>query len=341
MSKLADRLGRPIRNLRLSVTDRCNLRCQYCMPEEEYRWLPKDDLLSFEEIARITDQFTQLGVDKVRITGGEPLLRRQLPTLIKALAERPQLRDIAMTTNAVLLEDHAQDLKDAGLSRVTVSLDTLDPETFQLLARRDDIERVHKGLRAAHEVGFQNTKIDTVAIRGVNDGEFGDLISYARSINAEVRFIEYMDVGGATRWRMDRVVSRARILEILSAKFGSIRELPRTDAAPADRFELADGTTFGIISSVTQPFCATCDRARLTADGMWFTCLYAQTGTDLRQLIRGGASDEALHAKLIEVWAGRQDRGAEVRAGMHERAPLAEQANLRENPHLEMHTRGG
>ena len=208
-------------------------------------------------------------------------------------------------------------------------------------ARRDDIERVHKGLRAAHEVGFQNTKIDTVAIRGVNDGEFGDLISYARSINAEVRFIEYMDVGGATRWRMDRVVSRARILEILSAKFGSIRELPRTDAAPADRFELADGTTFGIISSVTQPFCATCDRARLTADGMWFTCLYAQTGTDLRQLIRGGASDEALHAKLIEVWAGRQDRGAEVRAGMHERAPLAEQANLRENPHLEMHTRGG
>jgi cyclic pyranopterin phosphate synthase len=150
-----------------------------------------------------------------------------------------------------------------------------------------------------------------------------------------------MDVGGATRWRMDRVVSRARILEILSAKFGSIRELPRHDAAPADRFELKDGTTFGIISSVTQPFCATCDRARLTADGMWFTCLYAETGTDLRQLVRSGASDEALHEKLIEVWAARHDRGAEVRAGMKDRAPLAELANLRANPHLEMHTRGG
>jgi len=341
MSELSDRLGRPIRNLRLSVTDRCNLRCQYCMPEEEYRWLPKDDVLSFEEITRIVDAFLKVGVDKVRITGGEPLLRRQLPTLIKALAERPQLRDIALTTNAVLLEDHAQDLKDAGLHRVTVSLDTLNAETFQMLTRRDDIERVHKGLRAAREAGFQNTKIDTVAIRGVNDGEFADLLDYARSIDAELRFIEYMDVGGATRWRMDRVVSRDRILEILSARFGSIRELPRTDAAPADRFELQDGTTFGVISSVTRPFCATCDRARLTADGMWFTCLYAETGTDLRRLVRAGASDEDLRTKIIEVWAARRDRGAEVRAGMEERTPLAEQTSLRENPHLEMHTRGG
>lgn len=341
MSKLSDRLGRPIRNLRLSVTDRCNLRCQYCMPEEEYRWLPKDDLLSFEEITRIVDQFTKIGVDKVRITGGEPLLRRQLSVLIHALAERPHLRDIAMTTNAVLLEKHAQELKDAGLHRVTVSLDTLDPATFQMLARRDDLERVHEGLRAARDVGFENTKIDTVAIRGVNDGEFADLISYGKSVGAEVRFIEYMDVGGATRWRMDRVVSRERILEILSAKFGSIRELPRTDAAPADRFELKDGTAFGIISSVTQPFCATCDRARLTADGMWFTCLYAETGTDLRQIVRAGTSDDALHEKLIEVWGARRDRGAEVRAGMKDRAPLAEQASLRDNPHLEMHTRGG
>lgn len=341
MSKLSDRLGRPIRNLRLSVTDRCNLRCQYCMPEEEYRWLPKDDLLSFEEITRIVDQFTRIGVDKVRITGGEPLLRRQLSVLVQELAKRPQLRDIAMTTNAVLLAKHAQDLKDAGLHRVSVSLDTLDRATFQMLARRDDIERVHEGLRAAREVGFKNTKIDTVVIRGVNDGELADLVDYARSVDAEVRFIEYMDVGGATRWRMDRVVSRERILEILSTKFGSIRELPRTDAAPADRFELKNGTTFGIISSVTQPFCATCDRARLTADGMWFTCLYAATGTDLRKVVRSGAADEALHQKLVEVWAARRDRGAEVRAGMKERAPLAEQANLRDNPHLEMHTRGG
>ena len=340
-SNFPDRLGRPLRNLRLSVTDRCNLRCQYCMPEDEYVWLPKDDVLSFEEITRVVDQFVTLGVDKVRLTGGEPLLRSQLPVLIKMLAERPQLRDIAMTTNGVLLPKHAQDLKDAGLHRLTVSLDTIDPETFSMMTRRDDLERVFEGLRVAREVGFENTKIDTVAINGVNDGEFVELIEFARSASAELRFIEYMDVGGATRWRMDRVVTRDRILEILSAKYGSITEVARVDAAPADRFALPDGTTFGIISSVTQPFCATCDRARLTADGMWFTCLYAEKGTDLRQLIRSGMSDEALRNRLIEVWTDRSDRGAEVRAGMTDRAPLAEPANLRDNPHLEMHTRGG
>ncbi|MGK0202775.1 MAG: cyclic pyranopterin phosphate synthase [Planctomycetota bacterium] len=311
------------------------------MPEEDYVWLPKGDVLSFEEITRVVDQFITLGVDKVRLTGGEPLLRSQLPVLIKMLAERPQLRDIAMTTNGVLLPKHAQDLKDAGLHRLTISLDTLDPETFLMMTRRNDLERVHEGLRVAREVGFKNTKIDTVAINGVNDGEFVDLIEFARSAQAELRFIEYMDVGGATRWRMDRVVTRDRILEILSAKYGSITEVARVDAAPADRFALPDGTTFGIISSVTQPFCATCDRARLTADGMWFTCLYAENGTDLRQLVRNGASDEELRKKLVAVWAARTDRGAEVRAGMTERAPLAEQASLRKNPHLEMHTRGG
>jgi cyclic pyranopterin phosphate synthase len=311
------------------------------MPEDEYVWLPKGDVLSFEEITRVVDQFVTLGVDKVRLTGGEPLLRSQLPVLIKMLADRPQLRDIAMTTNGVLLPKHAQDLKDAGLNRLTVSLDTINPETFAMMTRRDDLERVFEGLRVAREVGFKNTKIDTVAINGVNDGEFVELIEFARSASAELRFIEYMDVGGATRWRMDRVVTRDRILEILSAKYGSITEVARVDAAPADRFALPDGTTFGIISSVTQPFCATCDRARLTADGMWFTCLYAETGTDLRQLIRSGGSDEVLREKLIEVWNDRSDRGAEVRAGMTDRAPLAKLDNLRDNPHLEMHTRGG
>jgi GTP 3',8-cyclase len=341
MHKLPDRLGRPIRNLRLSVTDRCNLRCQYCMPEEEYTWLPKSDVLSFEEITRVVDQFATIGVDKVRITGGEPLLRAQLPVLIKMLSQRPQLRDIAMTTNGVLLSKHAQELKDAGLHRLTVSLDTLNPETFELMTRRNDLERVHQGIRTAREVGFTNTKIDTVAIAGVNDGEFVELLDFARSVGAELRFIEYMDVGGATRWRMDRVVSRARILEILTAHYGTIVELARTDAAPADRFALPDGTTFGIISSVTQPFCATCDRARLTADGMWFTCLYAATGTDLREVLRAGKDDAALRQKLIEVWAARTDRGAEVRAGMSERTPLEQAEGLRNNPHLEMHTRGG
>lgn len=311
------------------------------MPEDEYVWLPKGDVLSFEEITRIVDQFLTIGVDKVRITGGEPLLRSQLPMLIKMLAERSELRDIAMTTNGVLLEKHAQDLKDAGLHRLTVSLDTLNPETFTLMTRRNELERVHAGLRAAREVGFQNTKIDTVAIQGVNDGEITEMIDYARSVSAELRFIEYMDVGGATHWCMDRVISRNRILEILTAKFGDITEVARTDAAPADRFALPDGTIFGIISSVTQPFCSTCDRARLTADGMWFTCLYTETGTDLRKLIRSGASDAALRQKLIDVWSSRDDRGAELRAGLADRSPLAEQASLRNNPHLEMHTRGG
>ena len=185
------------------------------------------------------------------------------------------------------------------------------------------------------------TKIDTVAIAGVNDHELARLVEFGREVGAEVRFIEYMDVGGATRWRMDRVVSRARMLELLGERLGAIRELPRTDSAPADRFALADGTTFGIISSVTRPFCATCDRARVTADGMWFTCLYAAQGTDLRSLLRGGADDAALRSRLIEVWAGRRDRGAEERAGLPERAPLAPADNLRHNPHLEMHTRGG
>jgi GTP 3',8-cyclase len=341
MINLPDRLGRSIRNLRLSVTDRCNLRCQYCMPEEEYRWLPKGDVLSFEEIIRVVDQFIQVGVDKVRITGGEPLLRAQLPTLIRMLSERPQLRDIAMTTNGVLLRKHALELKEAGLHRLTVSLDTLDPETFQLLTRRNDIDKVIDGLQAAQDAGFQNTKIDTVAIAGVNDDKLPQLVEFARSMSAEIRFIEYMDVGGATRWRMDRVISRAEILKKLSAHFGEIRELKRVDTAPADQFALPDGTHFGIISSVTQPFCASCDRARLTADGMWFTCLYAETGTDLRSVVRSATTDDEIRNKLIEVWSRRRDRGAEIRAGMPDRSPLAEQSSLRDNPHLEMHTRGG
>ncbi|HEB52906.1 MAG TPA: GTP 3',8-cyclase MoaA [bacterium] len=337
MTALTDRLGRPLRNLRLSVTDRCNLRCQYCMPEQEYRWLKKTDILTFEELLRVVDCFTTLGVDKVRLTGGEPLLRRDLPQLVAMLAAHPRLREVAMTTNGVLLREHARALKAAGLSRVTISLDSLDPATFQLLTRRDDLDQVLDGLAAAREAGFTNTRLDTVAIAGVNDGELVDLVEFARTHDAEVRFIEYMDVGGATRWRMDRVIPRARILERLTRHFGEIRPLPRTDSAPAERFAMRDGTTFGIISSVTQPFCSSCDRARLTADGMWFTCLYAEHGTDLRRLLRGGASDQRLRDKLVEVWAARRDRGAELRAGMSERTPLP----AHDDPHLQMHTRGG
>lgn len=340
MSGTLDQRTRPLRNLRLSVTDRCNLRCSYCMPEEQYTWLPKADVLSFEETARLVDRFVELGVDRVRITGGEPLLRQDLPKLVAMLAARP-LQDLAMTTNGVLLGQHAAALKAAGLQRLTISLDSLDPRTFAMLTRRDDLQRVLDGVEAARAAGFTGTKIDTVAIADVNERELPDLIEYGRSVGAEVRFIEYMDVGGATRWRMDRVVPRSRILELVAARFGEVRAVPRTDSAPAERFLLPDGTTFGVISSVTNPFCASCDRARLTADGVWLTCLYAEDGEDLRALLRGGASDEALRDALRARWSRRDDRGAEVRAGLPDRGALAGAEELRARPHREMHTRGG
>lgn len=341
MPPLLDRLGRPLRNLRLSVTDRCNLRCQYCMPEEEYVWLPKSDVLRFEETMRLVDVFVGLGVDKVRLTGGEPLLRADLPVLVGMLAAQPGIRDLALTSNGVLLREHAAALRAAGLHRLTVSLDTLERETFRLLSRRDDLPRVLDGIAAAAEAGFAELKLDTVVIAGVNDGELPALLDFARGHRAELRFIEYMDVGGATHWRLDRVVSRAAMLATLTRAFGPITELPRTDSAPADRFALPDGTTFGIISSVTQPFCRSCDRARLTADGMFYTCLYARTGTDLRAPLRSGADDDALRTLLQTTWNARSDRGAEERAALPDRRPLAEVATLRTDPHLEMHTRGG
>ncbi|MBL8754794.1 MAG: GTP 3',8-cyclase MoaA [Planctomycetes bacterium] len=341
MSALPDRFGRPLRNLRLSVTDRCNLRCQYCMPEEDYVWLPKADVLTFEETLQLVDVFCALGVDKVRLTGGEPLLRQELPVFVRMLADRPAIREIALTSNGVLLAEHAAALRAAGLQRITVSLDTLDRGTFQMLSRRDDLARVLAGIDAARAAGFTDLKLDTVVIDGINDAELPALVDFARGKGAEVRFIEYMDVGGATHWRMDRVVSRERMLQQLTAAFGPIRAIPRNDSAPAERFTLPDGTTFGVIASVTAPFCATCDRARLTADGMWFTCLYAKAGTDLRAALRGGASVAELTQLVATTWAARSDRGAEQRAAMPDRTPLAARDALRASPHLEMHTRGG
>jgi len=337
---LLDRHHRPLRNLRLSVTDRCNLRCRYCMPAEDYVWLPKTKVLRFEEIVRLVDCFIDLGVDRVRITGGEPLLRSELEALVDMLARRPQLNDIALTTNGVLLADKAQALRDAGLGRVTVSLDSLDRDTFEMLTRRDDLDRVLAGIAAAKAAGFA-VKIDTVVIADVNDDQLPELLAFGREQGVEVRFIEYMDVGGATQWRAESVVSRARMLESIAESHGAITPLPRTDSAPAERFELADGTTFGVISSMTQPFCSSCDRARLTADGMWFTCLYALQGHDLGGLMRSGASDADLVAAIRDTWAARLDRGAEERATAASRRPLARRDRLRADPHLEMHTRGG
>src|SRR5438128_7979396 len=240
---IADTLGRPLRNLRLSVTDRCNLRCEYCMPEDEYVWLPREDVLHFEETSALVDVFLSLGVDKIRLTGGEPLLRRDMPALVKMISDKPGLKDLALTTNGVLLADQIDALKAAGLGRITVSLDTLRRDRFLKLTRFDQLDAVHAGIAAARRV-FGHLKIDTVVIRGVNDDELTSLIEYGRSASGEVRFIEYMDVGGASRWSPDRVFSRAEMLDALSRRYGTIVPLDEPgSSAPAERFALADGTT--------------------------------------------------------------------------------------------------
>jgi GTP 3',8-cyclase len=338
---LLDRFGRPLRSLRISVTDRCNLRCQYCMPEQDYVWLPRESLLSFEETAAVVDAFTPLGVNRLRITGGEPLLRRDLPVLIESLAAKPDIEDLALTTNGVLLASHASGLRAAGLHRITVSLDTLDRERFQSLARTDDLGRVIAGIEAAASTGFDSLKLDTVVIRDVNDDELVPLLEYARGVGAELRFIEYMDVGGATRWTRSSVVSRREILSRLEAHYGAVLAVDEESSAPADRFVLPDGTTFGIISSTTEPFCASCDRSRLTADGVWLLCLYAATGTDLRRPLRAGATREDLRRLIQAVWSVRADRGAEERLGMDRETTLVPVRSLKKDAHLEMHTRGG
>ncbi|HEX9794325.1 MAG TPA: GTP 3',8-cyclase MoaA [Planctomycetota bacterium] len=335
-----DAYDRPLRSLRVSVTDRCNLRCGYCMPEQEYTWLPRADLLGFEELDRLVGVFAGLGVDRVRLTGGEPLLRRDLPRLVALLAARPQLRDLALTTNALLLADQAAALRAAGLQRLNVSLDTLDRERFRELTRRDELGRALAGIEAAAAAGFRGTKLNTVVMRGINDSELSKLLDFGRAQGLEVRFIEYMDVGGATGWTRERVVSRAEILAAIEAESGPLQALPGQGSAPAARFERADGTRFGIVSSTTAPFCAACDRSRLTADGSWYTCLYAAQGLNLRSPLRAGASDAELAALLSGAWRLRADRGAEERLAAAHRAPLAAAA-LRADPHLEMHTRGG
>jgi cyclic pyranopterin phosphate synthase len=338
---ILDRYSRPLRSLRVSVTDRCNLRCLYCMPEPDYAWLPKETLLSFEEIGAIVDAFTGLGVERVRITGGEPLLRRDLRTLIHSLAARSAVRDLALTTNGVLLAAQAQSLREAGLHRITISLDTLHRQRFRNLTRFDSLDQVLAGIDAAANAGFASLKIDTVVMRGVNDDELTDLLEFGRRYRAEVRFIEYMDVGGATRWTPSSVVSRREILDALDARYGGIVPIDEESSAPADRFALPDGTTFGIISSTTEPFCASCDRSRLTADGVWLMCLYAHAGTDLRRPLRAGATHDELTRLISTVWASRADRGAEERLAFEHREALIPVSALKKDAHLEMHTRGG
>ncbi len=336
-----DTLGRPLRNLRISVTDRCNLRCRYCMPEEHYVWLPRRDILDFEEVSALVDCFIDLGVDRIRLTGGEPLLRHDLPALVRMLAAKPALRDLALTTNGMLLGEHAVPLAGAGLHRVTVSLDTLRRDRFRALTRRDGLEQVLAGIAVVGAAGYQTLKLDAVVMRGVNEDELVELIEYGKSVGAEVRFIEYMDVGGATYWSIETVYPRQAILADLARHYGRIEPLREESSAPADRYRLPDGTVFGIIASTTAPFCRSCDRARLTADGLWYRCLYAASGADLRAPLRAGASRQEIAAIIAAAWRSRTDRGAEERFASRHRAALLPASELRRDPHLEMHTRGG
>jgi cyclic pyranopterin phosphate synthase len=338
-----DALGRPLRSLRLSVTDRCNFRCRYCMPEDDYVWLPRSSILTFEELERLVGAFAACGVSALRLTGGEPLLRRGLPDLVRRLAAAPGLADLALTTNGSLLAEHAAELRAAGLGRVTVSLDTLRPERAEAFARTGLHARVLAGIRAAAGAGLVPLKLNVVVVRGFNDDELADLVDFGRTVGAEVRFIEYMDVGGATLWSADQVVPSQEILARLGRRLGAARPLrDGTDpAAPAERYQLPDGTIFGVIASVTAPFCRACDRSRVTADGTWYTCLYADEGLDLRAPLRDGLDPDALARLIAAHWAGRADRGAEVRLAAPGRGALFPLEALRRDPHREMHTRGG
>ncbi|MES2305884.1 MAG: GTP 3',8-cyclase MoaA [Gemmatimonadota bacterium] len=343
MTALLDRHQRPLGSLRISVTDRCNLRCRYCMPEAEYAWLPKQSLLSFEEIVRAATAFAALGAAKIRLTGGEPLLRQGLPDLVTMLRAVPGVREIALTTNGLLLAPLAQRLRGAGLDRVTMSLDTLQPERMAAFARSSHHADAIAGLDAARAAGFERIKINAVVVRGFNDDEIVPLVRFARDRGVEMRFIEYMDVGGATQWNTRDVVSREEILAALAAGFGSAVAIPRSDDphAPAERVQLGDGTMVGVIASTTAPFCRDCDRARLTADGTFFRCLYGEAGIDLRGPIRGGITEADLEELIRAAWRERADRGAEDRTHVADRGVLVQLAGLKADPRKEMHVRGG
>lgn len=337
---LQDTRGRPLDSIRLSVTDRCNLRCAYCMPEAQYHWLERSHLLSFEELVRLAGLLRRLGASRLRLTGGEPLLRRNLARLVSML-QPLGFADLAMTSNGVLLAEQARALRQAGLQRLTVSLDTLRAETFLQLTRREGLKAVLRGLEVAAQEGFAQIKLDTVLIRGVNDQELPQLVNFAHEIGAEIRFIEYMDVAGATHWSRQQVVSESEILRRLRHDFGETTPLSGRGSAPARRYRLERGQTVGIIASVTQPFCGDCDRLRVTADGQLLLCLYARQGLDIRQVLRSGEADGALEKTIAEFWRKRKDQGAVERAQLSGRSSFVSLDELRLDPRLEMHTRGG
>jgi cyclic pyranopterin phosphate synthase len=329
-----DRLGRPLRDLRISVTDRCNFRCPYCMPQEvfgrDYRFLPRDEILRLEEIARLAAVFVELGVQKLRVTGGEPTVRRGLPDLIAMLAA---LRtpagaplDLALTTNGSALRALARPLADAGLQRVTVSLDSLDDATFRRMNGVDmPVAKVLDGIDAAVEAGLGPVKINVVLKRGENDAGILDLAAWAREAGHVLRFIEYMDVGTTNGWRLDEVVPAMEVIETISARWPLEAVAPRYSGEVAERWRYLDGAgEIGVIASVTRPFCGDCTRARISAEGKLYTCLFSAVGHDLRDPLRAGASDADLAARVAAIWGDRDDRYSERRAAATDRLPKIE-----------------
>jgi GTP 3',8-cyclase len=319
MGPIVDRLERPLRDLRISVTDRCNLRCGYCMPREvfgrDFAFLHRTELLSFEEIERIARLAAGAGVRKIRLTGGEPLLRRDLPRLVEMLTRIEGIEDLALTTNGTTLSTHAQALADAGLHRVTVSLDALEQQAFSSMSdTRVPVGRVLAGIDAAGAAGLSPVKVNMVVRRGVNDHCVTAMAEHFRGRDEVLRFIEYMDVGESNGWRLEQVVPASEILAAIEARW-PLRELPANrDGEVASRWAYRDGAgEIGVIHSVTEPFCHGCTRARLSADGQLYTCLFASRGHDLRALLRGGASDAQIAERLRGIWSSRADRYSELR----------------------------
>ena len=323
---LSDTLGRPLRDLRISVTDRCNFRCSYCMPKEvfdkDYVFLPQSSLLSFEEITRLARIFVAHGVEKFRLTGGEPLLRKHLEVLIEMLARlqtpEGQPLDMTLTTNASVLAKKAQSLKDAGLQRVTVSLDSMDDAIFRRMNGVDfPVADVLKGIETSQKVGLWPIKVNMVVKRGVNDTEILPMARYFRHSGAVLRFIEYMDVGATNGWRMSEVLPSAQVIERINAEFPLTAINPNYIGETAERWRYADGAgEIGVISSVTQAFCKDCTRARLSTEGKLFLCLFASQGHDLRALLRGGSADDQIAAAVGHIWQLRTDRYSELRAAL-------------------------
>ncbi len=315
-----DTLGRPLHDLRISVMDRCNFRCPYCMPREtfheHYRFLKSSERLSFEEITRLTRLFVDVGVKKVRLTGGEPLLRPNLPELVGELTAIEGVQDVALTTNAVLLAQHAAQLKANGLQRITVSLDSLDPDIFkQMSGGFGERDRVLEGIQAALDAGLAPIKINAVVERGLNDHTVLDMVERFRGTPIIVRFIEYMDVGNRNHWSLDRVVPSKELVDRIGARWPlhPVEENYRGEVA--ERYAFDDGAgEIGFISSVTNPFCGACTRARLSSEGVFYTCLFATHGTDLRAPLRSGASDDELRTLIVNTWQQRGDRYSEQRA---------------------------